>query len=106
MKPPAGMATDTFSSAVTAPRSLMKRTVALSRRTAGSAGILMSRDRPCDASTSAPSGGFAVATLREGDLGGSSETPERYPILGRAAAVAWRIESVITSLTFGAGPLN
>ena len=71
MNPPAGMATETFSRAVRAPRSLTKRTVAASRRTAGSAG---------------PSVG--------------------YPILGRAAAVAWRIDSVITSFTFGAGPLN
>jgi hypothetical protein len=66
----------------------------------------MPRDRPCDASKRAPSGGLAAATLRKGNSRAFSEAPENYPILGRAAAVAWRIDSVITSLTFGAGPLN
>ena len=78
-KPPGCTARPTFSSAVTEPRSLVNRTVAFSSSTASVApGLLM----------------------------GSADSPAYAPILGRAAAVVFRIASVITSVTFGAGPLN
>src|SRR5262249_62212604 len=78
-KPPGATLRPTFSSAVTEPRSLVNRTVAFSRSTARAApGLLM-------------------------DLGGLADYA---PILGRAAAVAFKTESVMTSVTFGAGALN
>ena len=79
MKPPGGTWSPTFSSAVTEPRSLVNRTVAPSSLTAGAAARLFM---------------------------GSAVSLPYAPILGRAAAVIFRMESVITSVTFGAGPLN
>ena len=79
MNPPGGTCSATFSSAVTEPRSLVNRTVAFSSSTASVApGLLM----------------------------GSADSAAYAPILGRAAAVAFKIASVITSVTFGAGPWN